>query len=60
MYQTKCVELSAQYEAVMVEKYGLTINEDVDVEAFKAAAAPVYDELGYADVRAQVYAEMGL
>lgn len=44
----------------MVEKYGLTINEDVDVEAFKAAAAPVYDELGYADVRAQVYAEMGL
>lgn len=59
-YQTKCVELSAQYEAEMVEKYGLTINEDVDVEAFKAAAAPVYDELGYADVRAQVYAEMGL
>lgn len=43
-----------------LQQHGLTINEDVDVDAFKAATAPVYDELGYADIRAQIYAEMGL
>ena len=59
-YQSKCAELSKQYEEEMVAQHGLTINEDVDVDAFKAATAPVYDELGYADIRAQVYAEMGL
>ena len=53
-------ELSKQYEEEMVAQHGLTINEDVDVDAFKAATAPVYDELGYADIRAQIYAEMGL
>lgn len=59
-YQSKCAELSKQYEEEMVAQHGLTINEDVDVDAFKAATAPVYDELGYADIRAQIYAEMGL
>ena len=58
--ESKCAELSKQYEEEMVAQHGLTINEDVDVDAFKAATAPVYDELGYADIRAQIYAEMGL
>ena len=58
-YQSKCVELSKQYEKEMVEKYGMTINEDVDVQAFKDATAPVYDELGYADVLKQLRSEMG-
>ena len=57
-YQTKCADLSEQYEKEMVEKYGVTINDDVDVEAFKAATAPVYDKLGYKEVREQLMAEM--
>ncbi len=59
-YQSKCVELSKQYEDEMVNQYGLTINNDVDIQAFKDASAPVYDELGYGDIRAAIYAEMGL
>ena len=35
-------------------------NEFTDDSMDKAATAPVYDELGYADIRAQIYAEMGL
>ena len=58
-YQSKCVEHSKQYEDEMVKEYGLTINTDVDIEAFKAASAPVYDELGYGDVREKIYAELG-
>lgn len=58
-YQTKCVELSDQYEKEMVEKYGVVINTNVDVQAFKDATAPVYDQLGYAEVRDQLMQEMG-
>ncbi|MEG1074971.1 MAG: TRAP transporter substrate-binding protein DctP, partial [Ruthenibacterium sp.] len=58
-YQQKCVDLSVKYEKEMVEKYGLTINEDVDLQSFKDATAPVYDELGYAEIKAKLQAEMG-
>lgn len=59
-YQSIELELSKQYEEEMASTYGTIINTDVDIEAFKAAAAPVYDEMGYADVRDQIYAELGL
>lgn len=58
-YQTKCVEESEAEEKEMVEKYGLIINEDVDVQAFKDASAPVYDELGYAELREELMKQMG-
>lgn len=46
------------WEQEMVEKYGMTINEDVDVEAFKAAADKTYDELGMTELRDRIQAEI--
>jgi len=37
---------------------GMTIVEDVDVPAFKAATASVYDKLGYTELRQEIYAQM--
>lgn len=42
----------------MAEQYGLTINEDVDVQAFKDASAPCYETLGMTAVRDRLQSEM--
>ena len=57
-YQSKCIELSEKYEKEMVEKYGVIINNNVDVQAFKDASAPVYDALGYNQVREELMKQM--
>ena len=57
-FQTKTVEQCAIWEQEMAETYGLTINEDVDVEAFKAAAEKTYDDLGMTELRDRIQAEM--
>ena len=53
------MEESEAEEKEMVEKYGLIINEDVDVQAFKDASDPVYAELGYAELREELMKQMG-
>jgi len=58
-YQQKCVELSEQYEKEMAEKYGVIINNNVDIDAFKEASVPVYTQLGYEEVRSQLMEQMG-
>lgn len=57
-YQAKCIELSDKYEKEMVEKYGVIINDKVDVKAFKEATASVYDELGYNKTREELMKQM--
>ena len=42
----------------MVEKYGLTINEDVDVDAFRAAAEQAYTDLNMIELRDRIQSEM--
>ena len=57
-FQAKTVEVCAEWEQEMVDKYGLTINEDVDIQAFKDASAPCYDELGMTEIRDRLQSEM--
>lgn len=57
-FQTKTVEVCAKWEQEMVDKYGLTINENVDIQAFKDASAPCYDELGMTEIRDRLQSEM--
>lgn len=57
-FQAKTVETCAQWEKEMMEQYGLTINEDVDVQAFKDASAPCYETLGMSEVRDRLQSEM--
>ncbi|MCI6887164.1 MAG: C4-dicarboxylate TRAP transporter substrate-binding protein [Lachnospiraceae bacterium] len=57
-YQAKCIEMSDNYEKEMVEKYGVIINNDVNIQAFKDATAPVYAQLGYEDVKEELMKEM--
>ena len=42
----------------MVDRYGLTINEGVDVQLFKDATAPCYDALGMTEIRDRLQEEM--
>ena len=42
----------------MTEKYGLTVNEDVDIDAFKAAAEKAYTDLNMVDLRDRIQSEM--
>lgn len=37
---------------------GTTVVEDVDIAAFKEATSSVYDQLGYAELRASIYEQM--
>lgn len=54
----KLIESKAdEFEKMMVDA-GMTVVEP-DVDAFKAAAEKAYDELGYADLRNQIYEEIG-
>lgn len=46
-----------EYEQKMVES-GMQV-VDVDIDAFKAAAETAYDQLGFKDLRDQIYAEIG-
>ena len=48
----------AEWEKEMVEKYGLVVNEDVDIESFKAAAEETYERLGMAELRDRIQNEM--
>lgn len=57
-FQTKTVEICTQWEQEMVEQYGLTINEDVDIEAFKEATAGCYGKLGMEEIRDRLQSEM--
>lgn len=57
-FQQKTVEICAEWEKEMAEQYGFTINEDVDVQAFKDASAPCYEKLGMAEVRDRLQTEM--
>lgn len=57
-FQQKTVETCAEWEKEMADKYGLTINEDVDIQAFKDASAPCYETLGMNDVRDRLQSEM--
>ena len=38
--------------------YGLTVNEDVDIDAFKAAAEKAYTDLNMVDLRDRIQSEM--
>lgn len=58
-YQQKCVDMSDKYEKEMTDKYGVIINNGVDIQAFKDASAPVYDKLGYSKVRDELLEQMG-
>lgn len=51
---------SAANEAALqtLKDKGVTVVDDVDIAAFKEVTAPVYDEFGYADIRAEIYAQM--
>lgn len=42
----------------MVEKYGMVINEDVDIETFKAAADKTYEDLGMTELRQRIADEL--
>ncbi len=57
-YQEKCIAMSDDYEKEMVEKYGVIVNTNVDIQAFKDAADPVYDKLGYREVRDELMKQM--
>lgn len=57
-FQEKTVEICAEWEKEMAEKYNLVINEDVDVQAFKDASAPCYDTLGMVEIRDRLQSEM--
>jgi TRAP-type C4-dicarboxylate transport system substrate-binding protein len=57
-YQSKVVEISDQYEKEMVEKYGMHVR-DVNTAPFVQAVEPVYQKLGYADLRLKIKAELG-
>ena len=48
---------AAKSEKLMADA-GMVINE-VDTAPFKAAVASAYDKLGYAELRKQIYAELG-
>lgn len=51
------IAADADYEAKLVEN-GMTIVE-VDLDAFKASTASVYEELGLAELRSDIYAAIG-
>lgn len=57
-YQKITVETCTEWEQEMAKEYGLVINEDVDVEAFKAATAGCYDKLGMNEIRERLQSEM--
>lgn len=57
-FQAKTVETCAKWEQEMVEKYGLTINEDVDVAAFREAAEKAYTDLNMVELRDRIQSEM--
>ena len=49
----------ANEESLQVLKdKGTTVVEDVDIAAFKEATAPVYDQFGYTELRAEIYKQM--
>lgn len=53
-------EKASEYEELMAEK-GMTIipPEEIDIAAFRKAAETAYEVLGYKELRAQLYAEIG-
>lgn len=57
-FQAKTVETCAEWEKEMSEKYGLVINEDVDVDAFKEAAEQAYVDLNMNELRNRIQEEM--
>ena len=57
-FQKKTDATCAEWEKEMVDKYGLVINEDVDVEAFRAAAEKAYTDLNMVELRDRIQSEM--
>ena len=57
-FQEKTNQICADWEKEMTEKYGLTVNEDVDIDAFKAAAEKAYTDLNMVDLRDRIQSEM--
>jgi TRAP-type C4-dicarboxylate transport system substrate-binding protein len=57
-YQAKVNEVSDQYEKEMAEKYGMIVR-DVDPTPFINAVQPVYEKLGYAELRTKILRELG-
>lgn len=57
-YQKICAEMEIECEKQMEEE-GMTIHE-LDNTPFKEAVEPVYDSLGYKDLREQILTEAGL
>ncbi len=51
--------LSNDYIEEMKSEYGVTVAE-IDKTAFIEATEPVYDDLGYTELRDQLFAELGL
>ena len=51
------IRLADQYEAQMVEK-GMEVVE-VDLNAFRKAAEAAYEVLGFAQLRQEIYKEIG-
>ena len=57
-YQARINDLSAQYEKEMAEIYGMII-DDPDLTPFINAVQPVYQRLGYVDLRTKILSELG-
>ncbi|MDR1574448.1 MAG: C4-dicarboxylate TRAP transporter substrate-binding protein [Treponema sp.] len=57
-YQQKVNEVSEQYEKEMASKHGMIVR-DVDPAPFIEAVQPVYQKLGYADLRTKILKELG-
>jgi TRAP-type C4-dicarboxylate transport system substrate-binding protein len=57
-YQKKVNDVSDQYEKEMAEKYGMIVR-DVDPAPFINAVQPVYQKLGYAELRTKILKELG-
>jgi TRAP-type C4-dicarboxylate transport system substrate-binding protein len=57
-YQAKVNQVSDEYDAEMVAKNGMIVR-DVDPTPFINAVQPVYQKLGYADLRTKILKELG-
>lgn len=56
---TAVLEEQAATEKAALLEGGMTLVEDIDMEAFRAAGDKAYETLGLTEVRAQLYKELG-
>lgn len=55
----KQVEAECDADEKKMEEAGMVISDPEDLDAFKKKVEPVYEQLGYADLRAKLYKEIG-